>query len=275
MDPADLLGALARGAFSTRSHKKSHKALRFLTGGGRGSFVNASTVLGAVGVAWGLFETWQQSQNAGIAGGAASGGGTQWAGGSQPLRSTPVPSPGAPPVPLPAVGVPPGSPVPPPIPGASAPGVVVPPPLPSTARRAADAAATPASPSPGAPDVPPAILRVVQLTVAAARADGTLGPIERDAILGQARGVGAEAVVLRELDRTPPLAEVVGSATDPQERADLYTLAFAIVRADEQVSDSERLFLTQLASALALDAATTMRLEQEAAARIDAEGATG
>lgn len=147
----------------------------------------------------------------------------------------------------------------------------MPPPIPTAARPAASVPAE----APASADVPPAILRIVQLTIAAARADGTLGERERDAILGQARGVGAEAVVLRELDRTPPLADVVGSVTDPQERADLYTLAYAIVRADEQVSGSERIFLAQLATALGLDPATTARLEQEAASRIDAQGSAG
>ena len=50
----------------------------------------------------------------------------------------------------------------------------------------------------------------------------------------------------------------------------VYTLAFAIVRADEGVSGAERIYMAQLASQLALDGAETERLEREAAARIDA-----
>ena len=52
----------------------------------------------------------------------------------------------------------------------------------------------------------------------------------------------------------------------------MYTLGFAIVRADESVSGAERIYLAQLASHLGLDPETTARLEQEASARIDQAG---
>ena len=122
------------------------------------------------------------------------------------------------------------------------------------------------------PPVPPHVVQVLRLTLAAARADGLLSPNEREAILSRAREVGAEAVIASELDAPRPLAEVVAGAADPQQKHDLYTLAFAIVRADESVTDAERVWLTGLAGHLGLDEATVEGLEQQAAARIAAAG---
>jgi uncharacterized membrane protein YebE (DUF533 family) len=111
----------------------------------------------------------------------------------------------------------------------------------------------------------------VRLTVSAARADGDLSLEERGAILEHARRVGAEAAVTDELQTPRPLAEIVAGVTDPKLKADLYTLAFTLVRADQSVTGGERIYLAQLAHQLGLDAATAARLETEAAARIDAE----
>ncbi|MFN8065157.1 MAG: DUF533 domain-containing protein [Vicinamibacterales bacterium] len=238
MEPADLLGALVRGALTGKSNKKGVNAVRFLTGGGRGGAVGAGAMLTAAGLAWGLLETLQNSQ-------AAQSGGNQWGGG---------PSPG----PMP------GSPVPtPPSTPQMTGGPVVPPPLPG--RAPTQATAVPA-------DIPPAVLRAVRLTIAAARADGTLGGPEREAILAQARAVGAETVVAQELERVTPLVEIVSGVADAQEKEGLYVLAFSIVRADESVTGSERIFLAQLAALLSIDPATVARLEQSTAEQIDAHG---
>jgi len=218
MDPAQLMGALLRGALGGKPRKRSKKALSYLTGN-RGGLINAATMMTAAGVAWGLFETWQNNQQ-----GQAS-------------------------APMPAMTPP-------------AAGLSVPPPLPGT---------PPAAVSTPPTDVPPAVLRLVRLTVSAARADGALGGDERDAILAQARSVGAESFVLGELDRATPLSEIVAGVTDTREKEALYALAFSIVRADEGVTGSERIYLAQLAALLGLDAASTSRLEQEMASRIDAQ----
>ena len=160
---------------------------------------------------------------------------------------------GTPPSPSPAAPRPvAGGPVPPPLPSS---GAVVPPPLPG--------AMTPAT-------VSPELLRVLRLTLSAASADGVLSAAERDAILAQARSVGAEAIVTPELDVPRPLAEIASGVTDAKVREDLYTLAFSIVRADEQVLDGERRYLDDLARHLRLDAAAITRLEQQAADRITA-----
>jgi uncharacterized membrane protein YebE (DUF533 family) len=152
--------------------------------------------------------------------------------------------------------------VPPPLPStAAAPG---PPPLPQRAVAPAAAAVTTSS-------VPPEVIRVLRLTLSAARADGTLAPHEREAILAQARAVGAESLVAPELDAPRPLSEIVAGATDARSRQDLYTLAFTIVRADEQVSENERVYLNDLAQHLRLEPDIVGELEREAARRIGAE----
>jgi uncharacterized membrane protein YebE (DUF533 family) len=151
--------------------------------------------------------------------------------------------------------------VPPPLPSnAAAPG---PPPLPHSV--VAPAAAVTTSP------VPPEVIRVLRLTLSAARADGTLAPHEREAILAQARAVGAESLVAPELDAPRPLSEIVAGAVDARSRQDLYTLAFTIVRADEQVSETERAYLSELAQHLRLEPDIVGELEREAARRIGAE----
>jgi uncharacterized membrane protein YebE (DUF533 family) len=137
-------------------------------------------------------------------------------------------------------------------------GAAVPPPLPAAA-----------SPAPEEPGLPGPVLRLLRLMISAARADGELGAEERERIVAEAREVGAEALVRRELDSPRPLGEVVAGVTDPQFKEQLYTLAFTIVRADEAVTGGERIYLAQLANRLGLDPTTVARLEAEAAARID------
>lgn len=111
--------------------------------------------------------------------------------------------------------------------------------------------------------------RLVRLAMSAARADGTLGEEEYAKIIAAAREVGLEPLVTAEFGKQRTLAEIVSGVRDPKEKTDLYVLAFTIVRADEDISGAERVYLAQLANALGLDAATTARLEKETAERID------
>jgi uncharacterized membrane protein YebE (DUF533 family) len=196
VDAEALIGSLIGGALTGR-RKRGRNAMRFLTGG-RGSFLNASTLLTVAGVAWGLLES------------------------AQPKTTFPQPA-SAPPPPLPGAGA----------------------------------------------QLPPDVLRLIRLTVSAARADGTVSPAERQAILEEARQKGIDTIVEQEFERATPLDQIVAGVTDAQARADLYTLAFAIVRADEGVSGAERIYLAQLASQLGLSNEETERLEREASARID------
>jgi uncharacterized membrane protein YebE (DUF533 family) len=117
--------------------------------------------------------------------------------------------------------------------------------------------------------VPPAVAQLLRIMISAARADGDLGEAERERILREAREVGAEELVRSELDSPRPLGELVAGVSDPELKQQLYTLAFVIVRADENVTGGERIYLAQLANRLGLDAAAVARLEAEAASRID------
>jgi uncharacterized membrane protein YebE (DUF533 family) len=158
----------------------------------------------------------------------------------------------------------PSGPVPAPaLPRQAGPALSVPPPLPVPAA-GADV--------PPAPDIPEGAARIVRLMVSAARADGNLTEDEQATILEHARAAGAESLVAAEIARPTPLARIVEGLADEQQRKDLYVLAYGIVRADEAVSGSEQIFLAQLGSLLGLDRAAVAGLEQEAAARIDAEG---
>ncbi len=144
------------------------------------------------------------------------------------------------------------------MPGASA---VPPPPLPPL-----PGAAPPTDPA--VPAIPADLLRVLRLAISAARADGDFSEAEKELILAHAREAGADRIVRTELTRTIPLAEIVAGVDGAEKKQDLYTLAFAVARADHGVSGAERIYLAQLALALGLDSPTTQRLEREAAEKI-------
>lgn len=113
------------------------------------------------------------------------------------------------------------------------------------------------------------VLRYLRLAIAAARADGEISGAEREHLLAEARQAGLEAVAQRELEAPRPLREIVAGVTDPAQRRDLYKLAFAIVRADEGISNAERLWLGQLTLLLEIEPVEAARLEGEVAAGID------
>ena len=124
--------------------------------------------------------------------------------------------------------------------------------------------------TPAGPVWPESVLRLVRLMVSAAGADGHLGPEEREQILSEARRAGAEDIVTREIEAPVPLADIVGDVTDPELQAQLYTLAFSLIRADETITGGERVYLAGLAHQLGLEATDVSRLEESAAAAIDA-----
>jgi uncharacterized membrane protein YebE (DUF533 family) len=138
---------------------------------------------------------------------------------------------------------------------------VVPPPIPGTGRQQE-------------PALPVEALRVLRLTLSAARADGNLSAAEAEQILSEARSAGAEAVVHDEMQRNVPLTEILAGVTDPEHKRQLYRLAFTVVHADEGVSDTERLYLSQLASLLALDASNVGQIETETAAQLKSVSAS-
>ena len=115
------------------------------------------------------------------------------------------------------------------------------------------------------------VARIIRLAVSAAKADGTLSDDERGLIMERARQAGLESIVEAELSQTRPLADIVRGVTDPAIKNELYILAFTIVRADENVSGAERIYLAQLAHQLGLDAAAAQALETETANKIDSQ----
>ncbi len=217
MDAERLLGSLIRGAMRG---KQKRNAVRFLTGGGS-SFLNASTLLTAVGVGWGLYET------------------------MKPKTTVPEASPGQVP---PLIGRM----------SDSEAGPTPPPPIPDVSQAESSPAET----------VPAELMRLVRLTISAARADGELSPEEIQRIQENAREAGAEHLVEAELRNPRPLAEIVAGPLSEQQKRDLYVLAFTITRADEGVTGAEQIYLAQLAHLLALDVRTTSELEQETEAQI-------
>jgi len=234
MNIENLIGTMIEGSLTSR-RKRSRGAGRFLRHGS-GSFINASTLLTVGGLIWGAIETMQQQSAAGT-------------GGSGPA---PVPPPYRP--------TPPSSPPP----ASAGPARAVPPPLPPVSRTGVSPVGSGASVPPAAGDtLPDGATRLIRLMVSASRADGQASEAEKQAILEHARRAGVEALVEDEWLRPTPLSSVVGVVTDPQQRADLYVLAYAIVRADEGICGAERIYLAQLASLLKLDKATVDKLEAE------------
>jgi uncharacterized membrane protein YebE (DUF533 family) len=219
VDNSEILSMFLRGALGSRGRKRARRAANFLSG--KKGFLTASTLLGAAGVAWGIYDSLQP--------GATGATGVMGATGAPGVA---------------------GAALPPPIPG-----VVVT----TTAPLSAEDRGLPLE-----------VLRVVRLAVSAARADGALLPAERALILSHAREAGVETAVEDELATSRPLAEIVSGVTDGQNRRDLYVLAYTIIRADEDVTGAERVYLAQLAYQLGLDAATTAQLEHDTASRIDA-----
>jgi uncharacterized membrane protein YebE (DUF533 family) len=216
-------------------------ATRFATGVNRGSggfFSRPSTLLGALGIAWGIFETLNQQPGSPAGGdGTATAPGTAADGWTAPQSAIP------------------------PISGAAAnPSEIPVPPIPNVP--------SPATPSPDA-------MRMMRLAVSAAHADGPMNEQERAAILLQAKQAGIDAVFGPEMTEPRPLAEIVAGVTEPHERATLYVLAYTVLRADEQVTGAERIYLAQLANLLGLDSSTVAKLETDTGQRIDALGDQG
>jgi uncharacterized membrane protein YebE (DUF533 family) len=217
MNPEFLVNGVLRSVLGGR-RKRSGRAVRYLTRDltrGTGGFLSRpSTLLGALGLAWGIFETLNQNQNQPVAAGSSGA----------PLQEVPVP----------------------PLPNVSAPVAV-------------------------SPDA----MRMMRLAVSAAHADGPMNEQEKAAILLQAKQAGVESVFGPEMTQPRPLAEIVVGVTDPAERATLYVLAYTVLRADEQVTGAERIYLAQLANLLGLDPATVAKLETDTGQRIDALGDQG
>jgi uncharacterized membrane protein YebE (DUF533 family) len=221
MDESVLFNGVMRAVLGGRK-RRGRKAMGYLGSAGGALLSNPTALLGAAGIAWGIFETLQgggQGQAAtGGAGLDTHGAGLTPSAGAAPAASLP---------PLPVVGA-------------------------SVAAPMSDA------------------MRMVRLALSAAQADGALSAEERNTVVARAQEAGLADLVESELQQRRPLAEIVAGVTDPAQRATLYSLAFAVVRADEQVGGAERIYLAQLANLLGLDPPAVQRLEASAATKIDA-----
>jgi uncharacterized membrane protein YebE (DUF533 family) len=250
MHTGNLVNMVLRSVLGGRQ-KRGRRARSYLTG--RGSFwSNPSTIMTAAGVAWGLFETMQQQP-----GGPAS---------------PPASVPGSAPAPPPHTGAS--------TPAAQASGVAdVASRSDATNQRPVVRPANGPHPADEPADEPDAVdadaMRIVRLAVSAAFADGVVNEHERAAILQQARDAGVAEVVEAELQARRPLREIVAGVTEQTHRVTLYVLAFTILRADEQLSGAERIYLAQLAHLLGLDPQEVQALEKDVGERIDALGDQG
>jgi len=222
MDESVLFNGVMQALLGGR-RRRGRRAMGYMASAGSVLLSHPTALLGAAGIAWGIFETLQGGgQGQATTGGAglntAGAGLNTGATGGQPAASMP---------PLPAVGA-------------------------SVAAPMTDAT------------------RMVRLALSAAQADGALSPEERATVLARANEAGLADLVQRELQQPWPLSEIVAGVNDTAQRATLYSLAFAVARADEQVGGAERIYLAQLANLLGLDPAAVQQLEASAATKIDA-----
>ena len=228
MDESVLFNGVMRAVLGGR-RRRGRKAMGFLGSAGSALLSNPTALLGAAGVAWGIFETLQgngQGQT------AAGGAGLNTSGAGLNTAVTPAATP---------------------------------------VHRSVGEDGTPPLPAVGAVAAPMTdATRMVRLALSAAQADGALSADERATVVARAQEAGLADLVDRELQQQRPLAEIVAGVNDPTQRATLYSLAFAVVRADEQVGGAERIYLAQLANLLGLDPAAVQKLEASAATKIDA-----
>lgn len=222
MQPEQIIGQLLGALVGRKRSRRSGLLGMALGAGGRGtrgsSLLTGGTLLTAAGLVWGALESMQTSTVASSgAAGAATGGGSAAPRG---ILSPPVPPP------LPATqAAAPDSPV-------------VPPPLPGSERAAPQDVST--------------LLPLVQVAIAAARADGDLSADERTAIHEHAASAGLAADVDRAMAERPSLDTVTAAFTTLEQRQAAYALAYAVIHGDGEVSPGERMYLTQLARLLRL-----------------------
>lgn len=150
---------------------------------------------------------------------------------------------------------------PPPPPGAGMSGTGTPPPPPGGGMPAA----SPPPPLGGAATIPPAVpdtgglagpelaVRMIQVMVAAAHADGTMDAEEERAVLDKLRGAELtqeeKMFLLNELHQPKSVAELTAGIGDPAVAKTMYMLAVAAIAID---TESERAWLNELAGQLGI-----------------------
>jgi uncharacterized membrane protein YebE (DUF533 family) len=98
-----MLSMFLRGAMGSRGRKRARRAANFLSG--NKGFLTASTVLGAAGVAWGIYETLRAPGAPGAQGAQGASGAQGWPSVAQSAEVGVAPPP--PPVPLTEIAYPP------------------------------------------------------------------------------------------------------------------------------------------------------------------------
>lgn len=124
----------------------------------------------------------------------------------------------------------------------------------------APAAAPAALPAPA----PELALSVMRAMIGAAKADGKVDAEETQRILGHLEGQGLEAaeksLLMTELANAQDVATIAQGAKSPEEAAEIYLAALLVC--DSQCA-AEQAYLSQLATALKLDAGFTQALQAE------------
>ena len=162
---------------------------------------------------------------------------------------------------------------PPPPPGMGNAGISMPPPAPGGSQ------SVPPPPVPGAASVPsppvgtaPAgglsgaelAIRMIQVMVAAAHADGTMDQDEERAVLDKMRSADLSSeekmFLLDELHRPKTIEQLTAGITDPSAAKTMYMLAVAAIEID---TEAERVWLDQLAGKLGLSRELQAFIEEQ------------
>lgn len=228
-----LLGKVLHQVIGTGHHKKKRKSSLL---GGLSSGAGLMTVIG-LGV--GAMEILKDKQRQSAAGG-------------YPPQSYPQPTHQPPPqqpnwsAPAPNWSAAPAQPPPPPPPGFSS--GAPPQNIPAAARENTEELA----------------IRLIQVMIAAAHADGTLDATEEQAILERAGKAGLSQeermFLLDELHKPKSIAELTEGLADPSIARTMYILAAGTIAID---TEAERRWLDQLAAALGLSKAVQSFIEEQ------------
>ena len=107
-------------------------------------------------------------------------------------------------------------------------------------------------------------IRLIQVMIAAAHADGTLDAAEEQAILERAGKAGLSQeermFLLDELHKPKSIADLTATITDPSVARTMYILAAGTIAID---TEAERRWLDQLAAALGLSKAVQSFIEEQ------------
>ncbi len=107
-------------------------------------------------------------------------------------------------------------------------------------------------------------LRLIQVMIAAAHADGTLDESEEKAILDRLRGAELNSeekmFLISELHQPKSLAELTAGIDDPSMRKTMYMLAVATIEVD---TEAERSWLDALGDQLGISAEIRRFVEEQ------------